>query len=84
MNSLAVKKGREYMDANHPGWRERINWDIIDLRIWGKCILGQGCKDGVAKVTVPPNFNELGFNAERNDEANQMMIELWKKEINDS
>ena len=77
MNALAVKAGREYMDANHPGWREKINFDTLDLRIWSKCILGQAL--GIANLKSTPNLIEHGFFA-HSDEENQMMLKLWKEE----
>lgn len=84
MNSIAVKAGREFMDATHPGWRERINWDTLDLRIWSKCVLGQGC-GGISNMKLPPGkLVELGFQCDHTNEANQHMIELWKKEVNGS
>lgn len=82
MNSIAVKKGCEWLDVNHPGWRTKINFDTLDLRIWSRCILGQVL--GVANLIHTPNLAEHGFFCDHTAEANQMMVELWKKEINDS
>jgi hypothetical protein len=81
MNSIAVKKGREWLDANHPGWRERINWDTLNMRIWSKCMLGQAL-GGVSNIHVTPNLDEFGFVA-ITEEDNRFLIDLWKKEIND-
>jgi hypothetical protein len=38
---LAVRSGIAYLDAEHPGWRERVNADTLDLGHPMRCVLGQ-------------------------------------------
>ena len=41
-----VARGVQWLDDNHDGWRERIDWDRLDLDDLNDCILGQllgGC-----------------------------------------
>jgi hypothetical protein len=81
MNSLAVKKGAEWLDATVPGWRSKINFDILDLRIWSKCILGQAL--GMSNLVKTPDLKEHGFFA-HTAEDNQFMIEEWRNFVNGS
>lgn len=83
MNSLAVKKGREWMETHDPDWRNKINWDILDIRIWSKCILGQVFGLTRLPMDYPKEMNEYGFFSDHTDEANKIMVELWKKEANE-
>jgi hypothetical protein len=37
----AVAKGAELLDHAMPGWAERVDPDILDMRLMSTCVLGQ-------------------------------------------
>lgn len=78
MNSIAVGKGRDWLDANHTGWREKVNKDTLDLRLWSKCILGQVFGASKLPRDYPKALAEYGFTAQGAEE-NEMMVKLWKE-----
>lgn len=84
MNSLAVKAGRDFLNANCPDWRSKINFDTLDLRFWSNCILGQvfGIKNlPKGYGSLPGSLEANGFFA-RNAEDNAMLIQLWREVVN--
>lgn len=52
-----VQAGIQLLDAKMPGWRDNINWDILDLGHIHNCILGQLYQDdyyyGLGALGVP-------------------------------
>ena len=88
----AVKRGAAWLDANHPGWREKINLAELEMEHCSKCILGQLFGD-YDPSTLPgwetgwdnnaPQFT-MGFSAfeaHSNDNRWHELSYLWKKEI---
>lgn len=37
----AVKRGAALLDERVPGWREKVNPQLLDLTHWTYCVLGQ-------------------------------------------
>ena len=58
-----IEKGIKWLNTNVPDWRQRVNKDTLDLRFWGKCVLGQVF--GPLKIPDPilKLQYEYGFNA---------------------
>lgn len=42
---LAVKKGAEWLDENHPGWEFRIDLGDLQMSNCERCIVGQAVGD---------------------------------------
>lgn len=42
---LCVKRGAHWMDENHPGWAEKIDFNTLDMSSCALCIIGQAVQD---------------------------------------
>ena len=85
MSTIAerVAKGAALLDAEQPGWADRIDLDELELESCRHCVLGQlfsggcpdpeaclGCEDGFEHVTNSRpelDFPALGFDKSRTD-----------------
>lgn len=76
-----IEKGIEWLDTKIPNWKSRINPETLDIRYWGKCVLGQAV--GIANVFTiedikKPNFlQEHGFFAVHGE--HEALNEAWKQ-----
>lgn len=60
-----VLRGIELLDRQVPGWRDRIDWDKLDMTNCYKCILGQlfgEYSEGVEELGALPG-SHYGFDA---------------------
>ena len=73
-----INRGVEWLDAHDPNWRQKINKDTLNIRIWSKCILGQVF--GMYQPGCPKDLENYGFTA-NTEQENQALIEEWKKVI---
>ena len=70
-----VRDGIFWLDSNIPGWHKKINLEIFELNICGRCIVGQICglenEEGIiqslryAHFLIQNHINDkkLGFNS---------------------
>jgi len=78
---LRVRRGVTLLDGEHPDWHLKINIDLLNVRHWQHCILGQLYGDyifGLRSLDIPAGF-DYGF-AEVGQEI-QVLNELWVNEI---
>lgn len=76
-----MNKGIEWLDVNAPAdWRSKINFDTLNLRSWGNCILGQVFGKQIPSTVLKLPLEEYGFNAHNLDNHKEL-VALWKEAV---
>jgi hypothetical protein len=77
-----VQKGTAWLHAHSPGWRKKIDTVKLDLKTWGKCVLGQLFtfqELGELIVKQEKTFlQDCGF-CVMSEEENQSFVKEWKE-----
>lgn len=86
-NEENVKRGISLLDEKVPNWRDRINWETLNIACFGNCVLGQlfgdyfyGWEELVAKSGVPVGYH-WGFDMSPGydmSEGYRQLTETWK------
>ena len=87
-----IERGAAWLDEHHPGWRDKVNVDTLDLSDCTMCVLGQlSGQEGDNWPTVVRSFdltfaevNSLGFSLIRflDDSMDGLFVHLtneWKQ-----
>ena len=88
MFEAEVKRGIAWLDANIPGWLDKIDLERLDLRVCDRCVVGQvlGSYNNLFDATAPAWEDRfaMGFNARipfGNSILWQDLTNQWKKQI---
>lgn len=78
-----VSNGVAWLNHYHPGWRDRIDTQILDMENWDVCILGQLGLWGSTNASVPwEDVVELGFDVLPLDSVSYGSLQTeWLKEL---
>lgn len=88
-----VQGGVKYLDREHPGWRDKVDLDRLDLSNGHRCVIGQvtGCYnhyfgqheevDPIALgFKVPLQMTPLGFGITE-ERLYMHLTNAWKREL---
>lgn len=59
---LAVKKGTQWLDENHPGWERRLDLSNLEMNNCERCVIGQAV--GNFWVTAGEEADRVGMDEE--------------------
>lgn len=85
-----VDRGCVLLDRDMPDWRNRVDRDILNMKLNDSCILGQlfgGYLKGLDKLGIPgytTDDADCGFDVPKediSDEAYEKLTDEWKRRL---
>lgn len=83
MFEAKIITGMKWLDLHYPGWIDKVNLDILNIRSCGLCIIGQviGVEECKILAEKPFPFVKRGFMTPSYSREYDTLTEEWKQAI---